>query len=78
MGLLAQALKTVGPKFLGINQAQATIIADLFTNKDSLDANGMPDEELLTKSFAQFNELASKPAPIRIVCGNCGTIRRVN
>lgn len=78
MGMLAQALKSVGPKFLGINSAQAKIIADLFTNEESLDAEGVPNEKLLEKAFAEFNEQATKPAPMRIVCGNCGTIRRVN
>lgn len=69
--------RMAGPQYLNINAEQVEVILSAFSNPQILDANGIPNEELLNEIFQQFNAAATPAAPLRIVCKQCKTMNKV-
>lgn len=69
--------RIMAPKYLNMNDEQVELILGAFNNPNIFDAKGVPNESVLKEIFQQFNEAASKAAPLRIVCKQCGTMNKV-
>lgn len=69
--------RMAGPQYLNINANQVEVILSAFNNPQILDANGVPNEEMLNDIFQQFNAVATPAAPLRIVCKQCNTMNKV-
>lgn len=72
--MLAAGVEMFGSKFLRINKAQATLIAEFMRNKNNLsELAGVQEDEV--QKFAQlFAQAASNESPIRVICKSCNTM----
>lgn len=74
---LTALFRMAGPQYLNINADQVEVILSAFNNPQILDANGIPNEDLLDDIFQQFNAAATPVAPLRIVCKHCEKMNKV-